>query len=471
MDTLAARSRGPSRGGAGRDTGADPGAASDRAGPAAPRRCAVLRRRLRAESCQYMDFERVTSTPERFFAALTSQTPFRWTSRRPGRSARPTRTPGSSVLLRRDHGGRRARPRSCSTRCSELAVFDTSRVCAACSPTRWRPSRPAATGSCSRRSTRRGRCGRCDDASDRFLVVQVPPVSAGAVAADLLQCRPAIGQARRRRPASSSRWPTAAPRTSRRSCGALAEPGLRVTRPRRGAGGAARAGRRDLDALPVQLRDPPASGPRLRRAQGASSASSRRRTAHLTEIAARVGRTPGSTKDYLGWLEDVDLVTAQRKRYTFAIRCCACGSGCTRGCDRRGREDRIADEVQRYTLAPPLGPDGLTLIRVGGRRQAVEAASARRAASRSASFLVRPSAAASTSPRTRTSTVNSRRCAGPVFGRDDVLRQRVARGAAAAPAAPTCGPRQSSRPRDMPASSSANSRTMNARAGSMPPSR
>ena len=37
----------------------------------------------------------------------------------------------------------------------------------------------------------------------------------------------------------------------------------------------------------------------------------------LTEISHRLHRTPGSTKDYLSWLEDVDLVSAQQKRYTF----------------------------------------------------------------------------------------------------------------------------------------------------------
>jgi hypothetical protein len=37
----------------------------------------------------------------------------------------------------------------------------------------------------------------------------------------------------------------------------------------------------------------------------------------LTEIAQRLRRTPGSTKDYLSWLEDVDLVTSQGKRYSF----------------------------------------------------------------------------------------------------------------------------------------------------------
>jgi hypothetical protein len=38
----------------------------------------------------------------------------------------------------------------------------------------------------------------------------------------------------------------------------------------------------------------------------------------LTEIASRLRRTPGSTKDYLSWLEDVDLIVSRQKRYSFA---------------------------------------------------------------------------------------------------------------------------------------------------------
>jgi hypothetical protein len=38
----------------------------------------------------------------------------------------------------------------------------------------------------------------------------------------------------------------------------------------------------------------------------------------LTEVAHRLRRTPGSTKDYLSWLEDVDLIVSQRKRYSFS---------------------------------------------------------------------------------------------------------------------------------------------------------
>jgi hypothetical protein len=37
----------------------------------------------------------------------------------------------------------------------------------------------------------------------------------------------------------------------------------------------------------------------------------------LTDIAHRLHRTPGSTKDYLSWLEDVDVINVERKKYTF----------------------------------------------------------------------------------------------------------------------------------------------------------
>jgi hypothetical protein len=38
----------------------------------------------------------------------------------------------------------------------------------------------------------------------------------------------------------------------------------------------------------------------------------------LTEISHRLHRTPGSTKDYLSWLEDVDLIASRQKRYSFS---------------------------------------------------------------------------------------------------------------------------------------------------------
>src|SRR5213076_1412079 len=78
----------------------------------------------------------------------------------------------------------------------------------------------------------------------------------------------------------------------------------------------------------------------------------------LTEISQRLQRTPGSTKDYLSWLEDVDLVTSRSKRYSFTdpllrvwvrLHCRATGPS----------DDDLAREVHRYALPrlpQPLPP-------------------------------------------------------------------------------------------------------------------
>jgi hypothetical protein len=70
----------------------------------------------------------------------------------------------------------------------------------------------------------------------------------------------------------------------------------------------------------------------------------------LTEISQRLRRTPGSTKDYLSWLEDVDLVVSRQKRYSFTdpllrlwvrLHCRPVAPS----------DDEVAREVQRYALA------------------------------------------------------------------------------------------------------------------------
>jgi hypothetical protein len=70
----------------------------------------------------------------------------------------------------------------------------------------------------------------------------------------------------------------------------------------------------------------------------------------LTEVAQRLKRTPGSTKDYLSWLEDVDLIVSQRKRYSFSdplLRVWVrlyCRPSCP-------SDEEVAREVQSYALA------------------------------------------------------------------------------------------------------------------------
>ena len=70
----------------------------------------------------------------------------------------------------------------------------------------------------------------------------------------------------------------------------------------------------------------------------------------LTEIAQRLHRTRGTIKDYLSWLEDVDLVVSRQKQYTFAdpllrlwvrLHCRPVPPSV----------DEVATEVQAYALA------------------------------------------------------------------------------------------------------------------------
>ncbi len=85
----------------------------------------------------------------------------------------------------------------------------------------------------------------------------------------------------------------------------------------------------------------------------------------LTEISQRLHRTPGSTKDYLSWLEDVDLVTSRQKRYSFTdpllrlwvrLHC--------RPVPPTAEE--IAREVQRYAVARLPQPEPVAALAYAG---------------------------------------------------------------------------------------------------------
>jgi hypothetical protein len=85
----------------------------------------------------------------------------------------------------------------------------------------------------------------------------------------------------------------------------------------------------------------------------------------LTEIALRLRRTPGSTKDYLSWLEDVDLIAARQKRYSFIdpvlrlwVRLHCRPAPPT--------DDEVAREVHSYVMSrlPPSEP---ALVLAGGQ--------------------------------------------------------------------------------------------------------
>jgi hypothetical protein len=67
----------------------------------------------------------------------------------------------------------------------------------------------------------------------------------------------------------------------------------------------------------------------------------------LTQIAQRLHRTPGSTKDYLSWMLDVDLLAVERKRYTVTDPLLRLWVRLNNGADAPS-DAQIARETQRF---------------------------------------------------------------------------------------------------------------------------
>ena len=309
---------------------------------------------LGPQAAQYADLERITSTPERFLAALTRESPFRWASA-PG----PVGPAAAQARAVRYFSQATAADGSAATflidEVLELATFDhfpglrgvvgASLAAFARSSNRFVLASKFTTRTLS----------ALREAPDRFLVVQMPPVSMGAVAADLMQ-------AGLRSDAAEEAARVIVPLADGRAayCAALVralqDPGQRVHDP------IAALAALMAPSGDIAVRCRYSYEIRLHRARGygalkgALDILANEEPLNLTEIALDMGRTPGSTKDYLGWLENVDLVEVHRKRYTISDPMLRLWIRLYSGCDRPA-EARIAEEVQRYTLrrlsAPP----------------------------------------------------------------------------------------------------------------------
>ena len=94
----------------------------------------------------------------------------------------------------------------------------------------------------------------------------------------------------------------------------------------------------------------------------------------LTEIALHLHRTPGSTKDYLSWLEDVDLVRAQGKRYSFDDPMLRLYVRLYGRC-RPPSDDEIVREVARYAKATLPAAREPAAVAVAATAEAAEARS------------------------------------------------------------------------------------------------
>lgn len=279
-----------------------------------------LRDRIGRTACQYVDIERTATTPERFLAALTATTPFR---SHPLPEPSVTREAFEAALAffdsSRTAGGERV-----TFLFDEVLEFRTfenfpglrhvlrelvDRLAAS-------PNRFVLT---TRFVTRAHRLLR--DATPRFEVIHLPALSVDetreamhpgappAIGDDLDAHARAVHALADGRPSYVHALADAVAAMRQRETvgdpvGALS--GLLAPDGRLAA----------ACGFSYELR--------LHRARGCGALKaileilSQEEPLTLTEIAHRLRRTPGSTKDYLSWLEDVDLITVRQKRYSFS---------------------------------------------------------------------------------------------------------------------------------------------------------
>jgi hypothetical protein len=309
-----------------------------------------VRETLPAGSCQYIDVERVMSSPEQFLGRVTADSALDW---RP--PAKPADGPREAYGLALAYfTGAKALDGGPATflldEALELRLFESfpglSDVMAETL------GALASSGNrfvlATKFETRALRALR--DAPDRYLVVHAEPVPAAGVAADLLQV-----------PGLRSDEAEDLARVIIALTGGRAAYVAAVVGALAAASGRPRDPVAALAALlgqdgPLQARCRYSFEMRLHRARGYGALKAvlgilaEDEPLTLTEIAGRVQRTPGSTRDYLGWLEDVDLVCAQRKRYAFADPLLRVWVRLNSRC-AAASPDRTLDEVQRYAVA------------------------------------------------------------------------------------------------------------------------
>lgn len=326
-----------------------------------------LRARLGPAS-QYVDVERTATTPERFLRAIVSASTF--TPPVPGRTPETPREAFDQTLRFLDQA--RAADGSpvvfLLDEVLELRTFESFPglrsvlanlfACLQASPNRFVLTSRYAT-----------RCRRAiPAAADRFVIQPMPPLALDDIRDALRHRLAAIG-------APVSARPMSEPDEEYLACAVYALSDGRAAYARAIVESLAamneRGGGDPVSALAAQLAPNGALYERchfcyelrLHRARGYGALKAileilaDEEPLTLTEISHRLGRTPGSTKDYLSWLEDVDLVSVERKRYSFSdpllrvwVRLHCRPTPAT--------EHDIAREVQRFALARLPHPTG-----------------------------------------------------------------------------------------------------------------
>jgi hypothetical protein len=335
-----------------------------------------LRERLGRSHCQHIDVERCATTPERFHAAIAADAPFRLPMRATPASAREAFDATLAFLDQARAAGGNEPATFLLDEVLELRTFESfpglrTAIRELFKTLATSPNRFVLT---TRYVSRAHRLMK--DASSRFEVIHVPPLSTAEVRDLMLSIDG--GQTILRDEAGSESLARAVHTLSDGRVGYAQAIGEALSRmvDAQGVGDpvSALTGLLSPDgrlastcATCYELR--------LHRARGYGALKAileilaQEEPLTLTEVAQRLRRTPGSTKDYLSWLEDVDLIVAQRKRYSFGdpllrvwVRLYCRPSGPS--------EEDVAREVQSYALGRLPQPEPAMVVAGGGKSSA-----------------------------------------------------------------------------------------------------
>ena len=316
-----------------------------------------LRERLGRTQCQHIDLERAATTPERFYQAIAAASPFRVTPRAEPASAREAFDAMLAFLDQSRAGGGNEPATFLLDEVLELRTFESFPGLR----TALRELLQTLAGSGNRFVLTTRYISRAHrflrDATSRFEVIHIPPLSSSEVRDLMLSIDG--GQAMLREAGGSDSFARSVFTLSDGRVGYAQAIGESLSRmvDAQGVG--------DPVSALTQLLSPEGRLAalcaacyelRLHRARGYGALKAileilaQEEPLTLTEVAQRLRRTPGSTKDYLSWLEDVDLIVSQRKRYSFSdplLRVWVrlyCRPSCP-------SDEEVAREVQAYALA------------------------------------------------------------------------------------------------------------------------
>jgi hypothetical protein len=322
-------------------------------GPCGSGRTRALQRvrgELAPGACHYIDLERALSTPEQFLARITCDAALSWPA-----AAHPPSGPREAYDRTLAYlTGARARDGAPATllldEAFELRFFESFPGLQAAMAEALAAVQSSGNGFVLATKYEARALQALRQASDRFLVIHAEPVPVASVAADLLleaglRSDQAEDAARMIVALTEGRAAYVAALTA-----ALGAPACPAREPVGALAAALSPGGALFDRCRYSYEI------RLHRARGYGALKgvlavlAEEEPLTLTEVAQRLQRTPGSTRDYLGWLEDVDLVHAHRKRYAFTDPVLRLWVRLYAGCCAPD-ERRVTEVVHQYAVA------------------------------------------------------------------------------------------------------------------------